>query len=42
MKRYNKDNVGRDENLIKTHLCHFCLVQKQQDFVWNAKFSQKL
>ena len=23
-----------DENLIKTHLCHFYLVQKQHEFVW--------
>ena len=39
-KKENGNNVGRDENLIKFHLCHFCVEQKQCDFVWKAKFSQ--
>ena len=40
--RDNRDIVGSVENLIESHLSHFCLVQKQCYFVWNAKFSQKL
>ena len=40
--RDNRDNVKRVGNFIKSHLHHFCLVQKQCGFVGNAKFCNGL